>query len=378
MPLEITDLRASFLWTPAILDLTGAHGGKAPPPGLAGLATLSGAQEAFDRALASRGNGGDGASGASSFPDRLGPPWPAVPSAEAAFWGKLVDGYGEVTVSGRKASRNLVPLRAPIGPALTVPGWDYVRAAAFVYPVAVGLLVQARSTARASLDDAVDRVTGLRTDAVVSTGAGGVARRLRDVVAEALPALAPAYGAAAIELPAPDPFSVVTVAAAEVPPGFDAATDPAVLTALQALTRWSGPTPVPLVAADRLTVEDHLATDVIAAGRRSRVHWFPSQFATTTPDGPHLGRRHAALTLLSMQVDALARYLAEIAPRTGDATPAQRAWAEIAAKQLGRLHGASSDQVYRSPTVRRQCHDNDYVEPINAVRQWMGLPALTE
>jgi hypothetical protein len=369
VPVEITDLRASFLWTPAVPDLTGPSGAHAP---LAALATTSGVQLAFDQAVAGAG------SGPARFPDRLEPPWPAVPSAEAAFWGKLVDGYSEVTVNGRKASRNLVPLRAPIGPAVSAPGWDYVRLSVFVHPVACSLLVQARSTTRAALDEAVARVSALRADPVVVAGQGGAARRLRDVVADTLPAIATAYGAATIELPAPDPFTVVTVAAADVPSGFDAATDPAVLPALQALTRWAGPTAVPLVASDQLTVEDHLATDIIAAGRRSRVHWFPSQFATAAPDAPRLGRRHAALTLLSMQVDALARFLVDIAPRTGDATPAQRAWAELAAKQLGRLHGASSDQVYRSPTVRRQCHDSDYVEPINAVRQWVGLPALTE
>jgi hypothetical protein len=370
MNLEIHDLRLSMAWTPVVLDLLNGSSFNGP---LRCLSTLTRYQVAFDQARMPAGQ-------RTQIPDWLGLPWPDDRSGEHIFWSKMIDGYKDVAVDGRKASRNLLPMQRHLPVTIQAPDWQYVRASALYYPFALSLVVRARSAVPGSADAIVRRAYALRHERPVAvTWDGGQEQTitLAEFAEQAHARLSGDYPGTAILQPQPaDPFTVVTIVDAERSP--DGALD-AFLPALRSLTRWnSASSAQPLVEADRLAVEEHLVDDeFVAAGPRSRVIWFPSQFELIAPKESRLGKRHTALTLLSLEVDALGRFMEATAPVTASASPTHRSWATVAARLLGRLYGATSRKTYRSLTVRRQFADSEYTEPTNAVRAWVGEGNLT-
>ena len=369
MSVEIHDLRLSMAWTRVVLDLLYDSPSSGP---LRCLSTLTRYQVAFDQATLPAGQ-------RTQCPDWLGRPWPDDHSGEHIFWSKMIDGYRDVVVDGRNASRNLLPLQRHLPVTIQAPDWQYVRATALHYPFALSLVVRARSAVPGSADAIVRRAYALRHERPVTvTWDGGQEQTitLAEFADQACARLSGDYSRTAILRPQPaDPFTVVTVVDAERSPGE--ALD-AFLPALRSLTRWhSASSAQPLVEADRLAVEEHPKDEFIAAGPRSRVIWIPSQFELTDPKESMLGNRHTSLTLLSLQVDALGRFMEATAPVTATASPTHRAWATVAARLLGRLYGASSRKTYRSLTVQRQFADSEYTEPTDAVRTWVGEGALT-
>lgn len=178
------------------------------------------------------------------------------------------------------------------------------------------------------------------------------------------------------------PFSVATVVRAE---GVDA-TAPfseggMVHRVLQGLTTWS-----PNWKADGLKTlkeaglepRNKPQSSALYADVRGRAVWFPGHYVPERARYRSLSCYHRNLVFLSLQVESLAGLAAFTARKLEQGEvpgPKHRELAKRAAVILGLLYGGTKE-TYRSHSPRRQIDENQYVEPINEVRDYSDMGPL--
>ncbi len=316
-------------------------------------------------------------------------PWPPPrpgdtrPNAQH-FWYLYLGGRNPDNVASVDLWKNLVPLRTRTGVAVGGTAGMRVRAEAFHWGHATGLVVtldiadpigmslqsaaQAAVTARHAAAYTLDAEQGMPLDAVVDALVQRCASETRGVQN-------------ASQRGVFDRFTVTTVIDGEADAA--AVVDTEVQRALQACAKWSEDWKVDALAPlDNGTVLKSRSPrppgHVLYGTARSRVVWYPTLFSSAERHH-RLGCLHRNLTLLTIQTGALLDLIA-IADTAGDNSPLRTQMQQRSAGLLGRLYGPGTavpvNDMYQSWSARRQVDDSGLGVAIDRARALFSMPPL--
>ena len=182
-----------------------------------------------------------------------------------------------------------------------------------------------------------------------------------------------------------EPFSIVTFVkrASGIPDSFDPRGN-SVHRLLEAVTSWS-----PTWANDRLPVlnERILETrssgppgDLVYGGRRGRAVWFPTSFNAGHRNSS-LNCYHRNLTHAIAHTEMLCGFcqlLSRKREQNEPFSPYEQDCSKRVAGILGRLYGGKDKKTttYRTSSTAKYIRDNDFIEPVNAIRRYWGMSDL--
>jgi hypothetical protein len=374
VPIEVHDMRLSFIWTETVLNLVGDRIPDDAPCSF--LGRFSGYEPRFE-----------GASGHGEA-DGLQLPWPGP--VGQLFWTYYLEGHRPGDVSGTQAWKALVPFRHKAPLTVEAP-WLPRRLLleAFYYPHGLAFIVTASCSVRLALDEAIDMAFKVRRGEQFEAQWEGEAPKrfsLDGLAGWAAAKLrAAAFGSQVRpEASSVTPFTVVTVVRASgVDPDVPTPGNGEVHRALEALTGWRltwRHDRIPdLADASLRIVRTAPASHVLYAGKRGRAVWFPGLFTLSRSSVRSLACYHRNLVLASAQVESLGGLVAESGDwlrRGNELPPTQSECARHASGILGRLFGGKPG-TYRSYSTRTQIEQNDLMEIVNEVRDHFGMPALS-
>jgi hypothetical protein len=309
------------------------------------------------------------------------------------YWEYYLNGEDIALMSGDQAWKYAVPLRAALPVAIATPDpGDRVHAEGFLYPFGIAVALTLVSQTVRPLEEAIDHAIDFKTKPQLTmrwSGADAAQEHEATLSAAIDECMAymrrTVFGAAAQPDRRSSIFSLFTVVkgagpdVANVPPQ-----DGDVHRALNAVTNWPPDWRASHLPALDATVRPALDSSdpdshIVYAGRNGRAVWFPTLFASAKP------RRgatcyHRNITLASMQTAGLATFAtatAEVVEEGEWATlPAMHHdCARLAAGLLGRIYGKTRE-TYRSKGLRYLIDQNDFVQPINALRKQLGMGEL--
>jgi hypothetical protein len=302
------------------------------------------------------------------------------------FWKCYLEGKQP---TGKSAWSGLVPFRAQAPATLSAQGLSgRIETDSFFYPHGVSLVVGARLTMEAGLEDAVDQAFAIRRDTefdVYWDGGGAEEKMTLNAFADkALTALRGlVLGPAAAQGPRPvTPFTVVTVLrGSDVEPTEATPEGGEVHRALEALVSWR-PTwrddALPELANASLPIRTAPLGHVLYGGKRGRAIWFPGSFTKIGRRLHTLGCYHTNQVFTALQIESLSGLLRETALQLGqggDLSPAWRYCAQRAAGILGRLYSGHRS-TYRTSSAKAHIKQNDLVEIVNQMRDHFGMGPL--
>jgi hypothetical protein len=381
MEVSIKDLRVSFIWTETFLELLQSGQPEDYPYGFLGHNV---AYKSRFRQVASRKGGQDG----------LHVPW-HLPSQDL-FWFYYLGGKELAAVTPLRAWENVVPLRGII-PMYIQSEWagkNIIRSKeAYYYPFGVAVVFNLGFLGEYSLKEIIDQAQTAALTGLYRFGTPGGATRqgkLRNLGQELLTATRQfALGAQQPDsVISWDPFSITSVIrAAGVDPGValaETSFGEQIQRLLEGLSNWSPNYEsilLPALPDPRYSLDIYRKKastgDVLYAGKRGRVVWFPGRF-TLQSDSPPLGCYHRNLAIASMHTESLARFLLQIAGKIDQGQQLGQnplAWcAKNAAICLSNLYRGKSS--YRTWSVRAQIDQNDFKPAIDKVLVYFKQPAL--
>ncbi len=370
MPIQISELRLSFVWVESFLALLSSRKSSAP---MAFMAQKEKYKAKFQQAQAGTGD--------------LEPPW--VPSRGRHynhFWYHYLKNTMPEMVDGERAWKKLVPLRPYLQAKLKAP-WlpGRIGLAGFYYPHAVTVETRVVIQADLSLAELVDKVNDVRAKRYVETQPNGSQREylLSELAAEALDAMREhmlGAGAPPGER-ASEPFVVATVIRGS---GVDARlpNEPngEAHRALEVFSSWQEKTPN-FVANDlqksTLKAGNPAAGHVAYKLKRGRATWFPDWF-TRSEKLYKMSCYHNNLTIASLHTESLLALIRRVKSYLERGALMPLALEELvffAARELGLLyHGV--DDTYRSCSVCAQIVDSELMDLINLARDRNEMPRL--
>jgi hypothetical protein len=312
-------------------------------------------------------------------PDALTLPWPK-PSGQR-FWTFYLKGTPPGKVNAGSAWGALVPFRLKLDTSVSaawLPG--RVVAEGYFYPHGHALVV----TFEVSLDSTalaatVELARDLRSrrKLMVTWSQTRSEELILDAFAESALALlrerALGKGAAPGAVAAA-PFSVVTFVKIDgVDPMVALPEGGEIHRALEAVTGWHGGPLADLPPLPDSVINPKATHDVVYAKRRARAIWFP--YFATTPGLSKLGCYGRNLMFASLQVESAARLVVQTLEQ-GFLSDTHRDLARYAGGLLGRVYGRDAT-TYNSASCRLQLEQNDWLDPIDEMRQrHLGMPIL--
>ena len=377
MALSLAHVRLSLIWIQSFFDLLGENGPAAPMGFLGRASTFASRFTALPPPGESDGV--------------LSVPWPRP--AGHYFWSYYLNGKRPGDTTGDQAWRQCVPFRSTVPARVSSDAVNgRIGLEAFYYPHGTALVATVTLEGSAELNDVVKQAVAIRRtmpfriqwDAKTGPPAGTLtlnqaADAVQAVLRETAIGKKVAPAAQSVE-----PFSVLTVMAAQ----GDSLDKPvvegsALHRACEALASWRPGWELevlpPFSDATVGTRSGPAGVDVLYTRSRGRVVWFGRLLSTAEKDVHALSCYHRNLTFLSLQVDALgscARATAEVLDGPGKPSAAHIECARRVAGLLGRLYGGKND-VYRSRSARKHIDQNALVDPINKVRDVLGMAPLT-
>lgn len=308
-------------------------------------------------------------------------PWP--PFERQAVWESYLGvEHGLANVSARKAYANLVPLRFVVLPEPTTGAPDTrILAEAFVYPWGIALVLTLTMTAGWAASGALaDAAVALRHGAFAADDVGPVTLDvLADTLLERL--CGDVFGDAASRRWNAEPFTISTLLHARGPADAFFPDQPGVHQLLHALSTFSrtyGTEQLGTVAEHRVAGRKAPpAGHEVYGTRRGRAVWGPQHFTRPRGHVRTLGCQHRNLVLASTQVESLAALVLAARRCLGEGEELGlllRAQTKFAVGALARFYDGKSS--YRTGSVRQQIVANEWLEPINAVRDELGMSAI--
>jgi hypothetical protein len=178
------------------------------------------------------------------------------------------------------------------------------------------------------------------------------------------------------------PFTVFTVIRGK---GVDPSVSPLeggqVHRMLEAVTTWR-PTwqydALPDLSEASLRTRAAPPSHVLYGRKRGRAVWFPALFIQEPGEIHSLSCYHRNLVLVSLQVESLSGLISATAKQIGEGialSACHRECARRAAGILGRLYGGVA--TYKSWSPRVHIEQNDLVKPLNDVRDYFNMSALS-